>query len=63
MSGALYELEELLATLLAQHIPDERTQRVDVVPQLGVLRSKLDFEARGAHGKLIPSVNPIPQQV
>jgi len=43
--GALHQLEEGVATLLAQHVPDQRAERSDVVAQLRVLRCKLDGAA------------------
>ena len=40
---ALYELEERVATLLAQHVPDQCAEGADIVSQLRIFRRKLDF--------------------
>ena len=47
-AGALHELEELLATLLAQYITDESPQRADVIAQRDIFRRELDFASRAA---------------
>jgi hypothetical protein len=43
--GPLDELEERVATLLADDVPDQRPERSDVVPQLRVLGSESDGAA------------------
>src|SRR5256886_2513363 len=40
---ALDELEERVATLLAQHVPDQCAEGADIVSQLRIFRRKLDF--------------------
>jgi len=42
-SRALDQLEESVAALLAQDVPDERAEYTDIVPQRRVLRCKFDF--------------------
>src|SRR2546429_7795838 len=48
MAGAFDELEGRVDSLLAQNGSDECAERADVVAQLRVLGSKLDFAAQGA---------------
>src|SRR5438552_18824052 len=43
MACPLDELEERVATLLAQDVSDDRTECTDIVPQRRVLRRKFDF--------------------